>query len=107
MENQIVLMSVPKDELKVMIMDAVKTCLKFHDPRPTDHADNTADHAEFMTKRQVAKMLSCSTSTVDNYRRAGKLTPYYLGEKYRAVRFKRKEVLGLLEDQPDLLTKKK
>ncbi len=92
MENQIVLMSVPKDELKVLIMEAVNTCLKFHKPQPTQQSDTTADHADFLTKKQAAKLLACSSSTIDNYARAGKLSRNYIG---KTVRFKRVEVLEL------------
>lgn len=48
----------------------------------------------FLTKKQAAKKLSCSTSTIDNYARAGKLTRHYLG---RVVRFKEEEVLDLVK----------
>ena len=51
---------------------------------------------EFLTKKQVAKMLNCSCSTVDNYRRSGKLKPYYLGQKNSTVRFSKNEVLELI-----------
>lgn len=66
-------------------------------PMPESKADNTGD--EFLSKRMVAKMLNCSTSTVDNWRRGGKLKPYYLGMRGKAVRFKRAEVLALLEKE--------
>lgn len=46
----------------------------------------------YINKRQAARLLSCSTSTIDNYARAGALTRHYIG---KAVRFDRQEVLAL------------
>jgi|GEM_PF-2738860 len=45
-----------------------------------------------LTKKEAAALLSVSTSTVDNYARAGRLTRHYIG---KSVRFERREVLGL------------
>lgn len=50
---------------------------------------------QFLTKKEAAKLLSCSVSTIDNYRRAGKLKRYNIGS---SVRFKRTALLGMLAD---------
>lgn len=48
---------------------------------------------EYITKTEAAKLLKCSTATIDNYRRNGKLKRYnHLGQ---IVWFKRSEVLGV------------
>jgi excisionase family DNA binding protein len=46
----------------------------------------------YVSKRQAARMLDCSPSTIDNHARAGRLTRYYVG---KAVRFDRAQVLSL------------
>lgn len=46
----------------------------------------------YVTKKEAARLLSCSPSTIDNYARAGILTRHYVG---KAVRFDRQQVLGL------------
>jgi len=46
----------------------------------------------YVSKREAARMLSCSQGTIDNFARAGKLKRSYLG---KSVRFERAQVLGL------------
>jgi excisionase family DNA binding protein len=46
-----------------------------------------------ITKKQAAALINCSVSTIDNARRAGKITAYRIGGK--AVRFDKSEVLNL------------
>ncbi len=92
MTDKIVLVSIPVDDLHNLIAEAVATGLKFHKPQPTQQTDNTVGDAEFLTKKQAAKLLACSTSTIDNYARAQKLSRNYIG---KTVRFKRAEVLEL------------
>lgn len=60
-------------------------------PAPTPPPAPTED--DLLTKRQAAALLRCSTSTIGNFARAGKLQRFYLG---RVVRFKRGEVLNLI-----------
>ena len=52
------------------------------------------DPDQLLTKKQAAKLLSCSTSTVDNLRRAGKIKRHYVGN---SVRFKKSELLDALK----------
>lgn len=58
-------------------------------------AKNAEAETPFVNKRQAARLLSCSPSTIDNLARAGKLTRHYVGKK--GVRFTREEVLALAE----------
>ena len=53
------------------------------------------DPNEMIDKREAAKLLSVTTTTVDNYARAGKLQKHELGP--RAVRFRKIEVLDLVK----------
>lgn len=52
--------------------------------------------SDFVTKKEAANILSCSISTIDNYRRSGKLNRYNVGS---AVRFKRAEIISIIEDK--------
>lgn len=51
--------------------------------------------SNMLKKRDAARLLSCSTSTIDNLARAGKLTRHYVGK--RGVRFDREQVLSMAE----------
>lgn len=48
-----------------------------------------------LKKKDAARLLSCSASTIDNMARAGRLTRHYVGKK--SVRFDRGEVLKIAE----------
>lgn len=48
-----------------------------------------------LKKKDAARVLSCSTSTIDNMARAGRLTRHYVGKK--SVRFDRAQVLSIAE----------
>ena len=94
------IVTMTKSELEAILEDKIRYAFLNYMPDFSQNMqDSSEDKSEFVTKREVAKMLSCSTSTVDNYRRAGQLKPYYLGQKYKSVRFKRAEVLALLEKE--------
>lgn len=51
----------------------------------------------YVSKRQAARLLDCSPSTIDNHARAGRLTRRYVG---KAVRFDRAQVLSLARAIP-------
>lgn len=51
-----------------------------------------------LNKHDAARLLSCSISTIDNLRRAGRLTPHRFGKK--AARFDRDQVLSMAEQKP-------
>lgn len=51
----------------------------------------------YLTRKEAAKLLRCSTSTVDLYRRNGKLVPARMGgDQGRKVLFTRDSVVSLL-----------
>jgi len=60
------------------------------EPTPPD------DPERLVSKKEAARLLNCSPSTIDNAARAGKLQRHYLG---KTVRFLRKEVLALAEPE--------
>lgn len=59
-------------------------------PTPPD------DPERLISKKEAARLLGCSQSTVDNYRRAGVLEAVKLG---KAVRFRRGDVLAVVQPQ--------
>lgn len=59
---------------------------------PTTGANQSGEAAPYVSKREAARLLSCSQSTIDNYARAGRLKRHYIG---KSVRFDRLEVLSL------------
>ncbi len=87
-----VITSLSYEELKTLISEALKGELKHIAPPPRqDEPPGQAGEA-FVNKRQAARLLSCSVSTIDNHARAGSLTRHYVG---KAVRFDRQQVLAL------------
>ena len=57
-----------------------------------------ANGSPYLTRKEAACLLRCSTSTIDNYRREGKLPPARLGgNEGRKVLFLRDDVLKLKE----------
>ena len=61
----------------------------------------TSGERPYLTKSESAKLLRCSISTIDNYRREGKLTRVRLGgDQGRKVLFHRQQVLALAGIEP-------
>lgn len=85
MSNEIVLLSIPKDELETLIINSVNACLKFHLPKQ----EEAAALPELLTRKQVAEYLSISLTTVDTLARDGILKKHFVGG---SPRFKRNEV---------------
>ena len=85
-----------RQEFENLLFDVAKAAAKaaLKEAQPVREESNSPDPGEptFLTKRQAAQKLGCSTSTIDNAARAGKLTRHYLG---KTVRFKLEEVLAL------------
>jgi len=61
-------------------------------------ADRNAE-AKFITKKQVAKLASVSTSTIESWKRKGYIQGYYPGEGKRALRFDKNEVIEFLKSR--------
>ena len=88
MPEEIVLVSIPKDELQTLIIDSVNACLKFHLPK----LEGKEELPELLTRQQVADYLSISLKTVDTLARDGILKKYSIAG---STRFKRKEVRAI------------
>ena len=92
MPEQTVLTSLTVDELENLIIYSVNACLKAHTPQPQPAPTPPDDPERLISKKEAARLLSCSQSTIDNYRRAGVLQAVKLG---KAVRFRRGDVLAV------------
>lgn len=90
MSKEIVLVSIPKDELQTLIIDSVNACLKFHLPKLEDKEVLP----ELLTRQQVADYLSISLTTVDTLARDGLLKKHYISG---SPRFKREEVRAVAD----------
>jgi excisionase family DNA binding protein len=92
---QDLIFSMTRRELETLVIECVGACLKNATPLPR-HTGNELPSGEagsaFISKREAARLLSCSPSTIDNHARAGHLTRHYIG---KAVRFDRVQVLSL------------
>ena len=86
-QENVILISIPVNELETLIIECVNTCLKHHSPPPPE----LSDLPELITRRQAAKMLSVSLGTLDAWAREGRLTKCRAG---RAVRFRKSELLA-------------
>lgn len=81
-------------ELKEIVAEASQKAISeaFKTLQPSEEPEAGKTDAKFLTKKQAAKALNCSPSTLDNFRRAGKLNAYFLG---KTVRFKVEEIQNL------------
>lgn len=83
------------EELSALIDERFRIAFKHYapQPKPRQPDDEPGEAGQtYVSKRQAARLLDCSPSTVDNAARAGKLRRHYVG---KSVRFLRSEVLGL------------
>lgn len=89
------LIVITAEELETIFDARLKAALQHYAPQPKPRQPD-AEPGEagqtYVSKRQAARLLDCSPSTVDNAARAGKLRRHYVG---KSVRFLRSEVLGL------------
>ena len=82
-----------EQDLEAIFDRRLELAFKRFTTEPTKREDASGQAGEaFVSKRQAARLLSCSPSTIDNHARAGQLTRHYVG---KAVRFDRQQVLGL------------
>jgi len=91
--EKVLFTALSKQDLEALVIDCVQVCLKKHAPQPA--RDTIPDEAAppFVSKKEAARLLSCSPSSIDNFGRSGKLTRHYVGGK--SVRFERSQVLAL------------
>lgn len=78
------------EELSAMIDERIRLAFKYHAPDLV--AKPKAEDEIFVSKRQAARILSCSVSSVENAARAGKINRHNVG---KSVRFLRTEVVAL------------
>ncbi len=83
-----------RQDLEALVIDCMKVVIKANQPAREEPPCPGPGQPEFLTKRQAAQKLGCSTSTIDNAARAGKLTRHYIG---KTVRFRQEEVLALAQ----------
>jgi len=60
-------------------------------PNLSKSQETESDPDQLLTKKEAATLLRCATSTIDNWRRIGKIKRYYVGS---SVRFKKNELLA-------------
>lgn len=85
-------MILTREELERIISKAVEKAMAvyfFKNPPP-----KKPEPDQYLDKKEVAKMLDVSVSTVDNLRRSGRLKSYNVR---RRVKFRLKEVQAYLE----------
>ena len=90
--ERLLLTSLTPDELRQLIVESVRHCLKTETPIQDSVPGQAAP--PHVSKKEAARLLSCSTSSIANFARAGKLKRFYVG---KSVRFERREVLGLAQ----------
>lgn len=92
--KDLVLTTLTRDELQALVIDSVKVCLKNHSAQQPARRDDVPGQAaaNYVTKREAARLISVCVSTIDNAARAGKIKRHYVG---KSVRFLRSEVLEL------------
>jgi excisionase family DNA binding protein len=86
------LVLISREDLRALIIESVNECLNAQTKKQHRFKDSEPIEAR-ITKKQAAALINCSVSTIDNARRAGKITAYRIGGK--AVRFEKSEVLNL------------
>jgi excisionase family DNA binding protein len=83
-------------EIEALIQKVSAATLKaFREEIALDEDGKPRDSGgEFVDKRGAAKILKCSTGTVDGFARSGRLKKSFVG---RSVRFLRSDVLAILD----------
>lgn len=83
-----------RDELQGIIADTVNACLRHHAAqRPPQKDLPPGEAGQLISKKEAARLISCSPGSIDNFARSGKIARHYVGKK--SVRFDRGEVLAL------------
>lgn len=89
-DNEIVLLSLTRQELETVIIDAVNASLKFH----LNKTGLGEELPEVLTKAQTAKFLNVTTRTIDLLAQRGILRKTYIGG---SPRFFREDIKSILE----------
>jgi len=85
---------VNSEELESLIGDSVCKALREYLPEMVPFQPKVEQPPEYISKRRAAKIAGVSVSTIDNWRRAGKIEKYVLGG---SVRFKHLDFIAFLE----------
>jgi len=72
-----VLISMPVEDLQVLIIDCVNSCLK-HVPEKTSAL---TDDQRFYGDRELGKYLNCSVQTINQLKKKGQVTFHRLGRR--------------------------
>lgn len=85
------------EELSALIDERFRIAFKHYTPQLQRLPEETPGEAgqTYVSKKQAARLLDCSQSTIDNFARSGRLTRSYVG---KAVRFDRQQVLALAQN---------
>lgn len=86
--KEMVLISIPVNDLQTLIIDAVNACLKHYSPPPQSEF---SDLPELMTRKQAAAVIGVSLGTLDSWAKEGRLTKVRAGG---IVRFRKDELLA-------------
>jgi excisionase family DNA binding protein len=94
--EKVLFTALTKQDLEALVIDCVQVCLKRHSAQqPATREEQPGQAAPpFVSKKEAARLMMCSPSTVDNFARAGKIQRHYLG---KSVRFNREQVLALAQ----------
>lgn len=90
MENPFLSLDRRLENIEVLLLELKRNATP---PKPRQPDDVPGEAGQtYVGKRQAARLLDCSTGTIDNHARAGRLTRHYVG---KSVKFDRQQVLGL------------
>lgn len=81
-------------DLTKLVEQVVNTTLRTAVRTILDEVTANNSEEDLLTRDQAAKILQCSSRTIDNLRRSGRLTAKRIGPK--SVRFYRKEVMEVV-----------
>lgn len=84
-----------EQKVQSIFFDCFRIAFNDYFPKDLVISKEESKDSPYLTKKEAAKLLSCSVSTIDNYRRAGTLKRYNFGS---SARFKRSELLQMIED---------
>ena len=92
--KDLILTAISKEDLEALVAHQLDLAFRRHSQPKQRQPDDAPGEAgqTFVSKKQAARLLDCSPSTIDNHARAGHLTRHYVG---KSVKFDRQQVLGL------------
>jgi len=93
--EKLIIMSLNSDELKSLIVDAVK-----YAHQEINNGVISEDTEDYLDQREAAKFLRVSLPTIINWKKTNKI-PYY--QEGRKVLFKKSELLKVMHKNASLL----